>query len=99
MVAPIVYSWANGVSGNWNAASNWTPVGVPGAADTALIKKSGTYTVTSSFADGVAVLEMAKKATLAVTADSLAVTSGTGTARWPAQSRSSTLRVWTWAIM
>ena len=37
--------WSGG-TGNWNAAGNWTPQQIPGAADNAFITNNGTYTVT-----------------------------------------------------
>ena len=37
--------WIGG-TGNWNAAGNWSPAQVPGAADNAFITNNGTYTVT-----------------------------------------------------
>ena len=67
-------SWAAGVSGDWNTAANWTN-GVP--VDQALITASGTYTVTSSAANSVHLLAIAKKATLAIAADELDLTGGT----------------------
>ena len=60
-------SWKSGVNGDWNTPANWT-AGVPGSGNTALIEASGTYTVTSALANSVGALEMAKQATLAVTA-------------------------------
>ena len=39
------YTFNNSSGGNWSSSSNWTPTGVPGAADRATIA-SGTYTVT-----------------------------------------------------
>ena len=43
--AQTTYTW-NGGSGDWNVATNWTPVGVPGASDNAIIN-SGTVTLTT----------------------------------------------------
>ena len=43
--AQTTYTW-NGGTGNWNVASNWTPVGVPGAGDKAVIN-SGDVTLTT----------------------------------------------------
>ncbi|KAB2660288.1 MAG: hypothetical protein DVB31_14380 [Verrucomicrobia bacterium] len=40
------YTFANTSGGNWSTATNWVPVGVPGATDTAVIGASGFYTVT-----------------------------------------------------
>jgi len=47
--------WTN-ASGNWNAAANWSPNQVPGAADNAFITNNGTYTVTLNAAATVASL-------------------------------------------
>jgi len=44
--AQTTYTW-NGGSGDWNVATNWTPVGVPGAPDNAIIN-SGTVTLTTN---------------------------------------------------
>lgn len=38
-------TWTNTSGGNWSVLSNWSPNQVPGAADTAEISMSGTYTV------------------------------------------------------
>ena len=76
-------SWARGVSGFFNAPSNWTN-GVPMAGNTALITAKGTYSVVSLEPSVIATLEMAKDATLAILPgspdipDTLDVTSGTG---------------------
>jgi len=43
--AQTTYSWIGG-SGNWSVAANWSPNGVPTAADNVLITADGTYTVT-----------------------------------------------------
>jgi hypothetical protein len=45
------YTW-NGVSGDWNLASDWTPSGgPPTASDTARINGSATDTITVDTAD------------------------------------------------
>jgi hypothetical protein len=73
-------SWAKGVDGDFNTASNWT-AGVPDVLDAALITVKGTYTVTSSQTNIVASLEMAKDATLSIIDnDYVGIASGTGTA-------------------
>ncbi|HXG47155.1 MAG TPA: hypothetical protein VNO52_05995, partial [Methylomirabilota bacterium] len=41
-------SWTNTASGNWNAATNWSPNQVPGVADDAIIAVAGDVTVTVS---------------------------------------------------
>lgn len=43
---PATYNWNNALGGDWFLPENWTPSGVPGAADTANITQPGTYTVT-----------------------------------------------------
>jgi hypothetical protein len=53
--AQTTYSWDSSVSGNFTTASNWTPSGVPGSGDDALINSqntsaSGAFTVTVSSA-------------------------------------------------
>ena len=67
-------SWGHGVSGDWNTAANWTN-GVP--IDQALITTPGTYTVTSSVSNSISSLAVAKKATVAIAANELDLTSGT----------------------
>ena len=37
--------WANGVDGDWNDPSRWSPVGTPTTADIVCIDASGSYTV------------------------------------------------------
>ena len=34
-------NWTNTTSGGWNAPTNWNPIGVPGANDTAIITNAG----------------------------------------------------------
>jgi uncharacterized repeat protein (TIGR03803 family) len=65
--------------GAWNSASNWSPADVPGAGDTALITKSGTYTVSATEDNTVAVVQTAAGATLLVGGGTtFAVSGGTG---------------------
>jgi hypothetical protein len=72
-------SWKHAVYGDFNTASNWT-AGVPASGDAALLTVSGTpYTVMSSQFNTVSKLEMAKNATLDISALFVDVTSGTGT--------------------
>jgi len=40
------FAWNNPAGGNWGDASNWTPNGVPGSGDRAVIDLEGDYTVT-----------------------------------------------------
>jgi hypothetical protein len=62
------------VSGSFNTAANWTPAGVPGAADAAVIDAVGTYTVGSSQGNTVEELDTIGTSTLAVNADTFEVT-------------------------
>ncbi len=39
------YSWSAGTSGNWSDPANWTPSGVPGAADLATVSAPGGYEI------------------------------------------------------
>ena len=39
-------TWNNAVDGNWNTATNWSPISVPGTGDSVIINLDGTYTVT-----------------------------------------------------
>lgn len=41
-------TWNNAAGGDFNTATNWTPSGVPGVADNAIITLAGTYTVAMS---------------------------------------------------
>ncbi|MCU0413061.1 MAG: T9SS type A sorting domain-containing protein [Ignavibacteriaceae bacterium] len=43
--AQTKYSWVGG-NGNWSNAAKWSPAGVPGALDTAVITIDGNYRVT-----------------------------------------------------
>jgi hypothetical protein len=40
------YTWSTGTTGIWSASTNWTPTGVPGMGDDAVIDAAGTYVVT-----------------------------------------------------
>jgi Bacterial Ig domain len=73
----LSFSWIK-AGGDWNTGSNWSPAGVPGAGDTALITKSGTYTVTSSQSNSVAILNTETYLTLAINAAAFDITGGTG---------------------
>ncbi len=39
------FIWSNGNGGDWIDAGNWSPGGVPGTADTALINPAGSYAI------------------------------------------------------
>jgi hypothetical protein len=39
------FLWTNTAGGNWSNTTNWSPMGLPGSGDTALITNAGTYTV------------------------------------------------------
>jgi hypothetical protein len=68
-------SWARGVSGDFAAASNWTPAEVPGPANDVTIAAKGNYTVTSSSNETVDSLTIANKhATLFITGPSTVAT-------------------------
>ncbi len=49
-------TWINTSGGDWNIAGNWSPSGVPGATDTALITAAGTYVVNVSDSESAASL-------------------------------------------
>ena len=49
-------TWINTSGGDWNIAGNWSPSGVPGATDTALITAAGTYVVTVNDSESAASL-------------------------------------------
>jgi ELWxxDGT repeat protein len=66
--------------GDWNTGANWSPADAPVAGDTALITKSGTYTVTSNEDNSVYAVDTAAGATLAVGSGAVfTATGGTGT--------------------
>jgi hypothetical protein len=74
-----VKSWAAG-SGNWNSAGNWSPVGVPGGADDALIGPhigAANDTVTLSANASVDSLTINDGMTLRTSAGSLGVAGAT----------------------
>ena len=48
------FTW-NGATGDWTAASVWTPSSGPTGTDDALINAAGTYTVTVGTADNVSI--------------------------------------------
>ena len=48
------FTWNTGVSGNWDTANDWNPLGPPGASDTASIVGTATETITVSNAQAVA---------------------------------------------
>lgn len=78
-ISPLVstvFTWSSLGGGDWNTATDWAPSGVPVASSTARILLAGT--VTSSHDNSVAILTMAKTATLAVTSGTFAITGGTG---------------------
>jgi len=68
------FHWKKAVSGSFNTAANWTPAGVPGSADAAVIDAVGTYTVGSSQNNTVEELDTIGTSTLAVNADTFEVT-------------------------
>ena len=61
---PII--WKSGTSGDFAAASNWSPATVPGPADAAEITATGNYTVTSSVSETIHSLSIAAEATLSM---------------------------------
>ena len=71
--------WRLGVSGSFNTAFDWSPIGVPTANDDVAISAAGTYTVTVSSNHTIRSLRTVKTATLAVTHGTFVITHGTGT--------------------
>ena len=39
------YTWSGSTGGNWSDPTNWTPTGVPGSADAALVNLAGSYAI------------------------------------------------------
>ena len=62
------FQWiTNSGTGDWGNPANWSPSGVPGAADTATIGVTGTVTVTINTAESVGSLSLSDpSATLAL---------------------------------
>ena len=50
----VDYIWSAGAAGNWSAATNWTPNGIPGAADT--VTFNGTSVMNATIDTNVSVL-------------------------------------------
>lgn len=69
--------WTNSAGGLWSNATNWSPNGVPGAADSAVVTNTGTYTITSSGA--VTVADLTLGATNTAGSPTLLVSAGTFT--------------------
>ena len=46
-----VYTWTDTAGGDYGDSDNWDPIGVPGATDSVVFDKSGTYTVDFSSAE------------------------------------------------
>ncbi|MCA9278164.1 MAG: hypothetical protein H6815_05155 [Phycisphaeraceae bacterium] len=69
--AQTTYTWTNLSGGLWNTAANWSPTGIPGAADTAILGDTATYTVSAAGGPSIGMLEMQNAmATLGVPAGS-----------------------------
>ena len=61
------YTWNGSANdGNYDNPANWTPNGVPGTADTAIINTSAASTITVSQNDAVQALTVGKLDTLAI---------------------------------
>jgi hypothetical protein len=71
------HNWKSSNNGDWNDGAKWTN-GVPTASSTAMIEAGGTYTVSSSQGNNVAILEMASGATLDINEHHIGITAGTG---------------------
>ncbi len=72
-------SWKAAIDGAWTNAANWSPAQVPGASDTAVINRPGTYTVTLNSAATLGALNLGSGSgiqTLQVQAAVLTVSGG-----------------------
>ncbi len=58
VASATTFVWTNALGGSWSAITNWSPNGVPGVGDTAMISSNGTYTVTVNSAQAVGNLTM-----------------------------------------
>jgi hypothetical protein len=74
----VSYTWTNTAGGNWNAASNWSPNGVPAGADSAAITTTGNYAVSVDDAESVSNLTLGAS-TADATVQTLNISSGTFT--------------------
>ena len=74
-------TWVGTNGGDWDAAANWSPAGVPTSGDDVVIKPSSAQTIThtQNQADSVLSLTTNSYATLDLTAGSLTVGNGTST--------------------
>src|ERR1017187_8171848 len=51
------YNWITAIGGGWNTSTNWNPIGVPGANDTAIITNAGvTVSLNGSTTVGAIIL-------------------------------------------
>jgi hypothetical protein len=67
------YTWANTAGGNWSNAANWSPTGVPGTGDVAVLPSlGGSYSVSLDTQPALAELDLATGATLDLGAHTLA---------------------------
>ena len=73
------YHWINATGGSFDDQTGWSPTGIPGSADIAIIDAAGGYTVVSSANNTVASLVIIATATLDITAGTFSVANGTTT--------------------
>ena len=71
--------WKNAVNADFNTAADWSTGTVPGAADDAILDAKGAaFTVTASTSETVNSIQLAKNATLSITAGVFTAANGTG---------------------
>ena len=75
------YVWTNRAGGSWTVAANWSPNGVPGAADIARITNAGNYAVVIAGSAAVAELDLgtpsgATVQTLTISSNTVLVVNG-----------------------
>lgn len=73
-----IVKWKINNSGDFNTAGDWTPAQIPTTTDDVEIDVPGAVTVTSSISNTVNTLETAASVTLAVTAGTFSINSGSG---------------------
>jgi hypothetical protein len=66
------FRWSNPSGGDWDTATNWSPVGIPGATDTAAIDMPN-ITVTHSLGRNDSVLSIDSQAPLSIGSGSLSI--------------------------
>lgn len=70
-------TWTGSAGSAWGDANNWSPAGIPAAADAVTVNSGGTQPVISSETVSITSLAVSSGATLTISGGSLSVQSGT----------------------